>query len=242
MLNLKLNINKANTTMFISILLVCIVLVSVLMIQFKIVEEVNETDIENMRETELREQLSTWKGKYEETNEKLEEINLKISEYNLKIEANEESSELLDNELLQSNILLGNTEVQGEGVVITLSDTEESTVTASDLLELVNELRYAGAEAISINGVRVTSMTDIVDISDRFILIKPRQRLSSPYVIKAIGNQTYLVSTLSLKNSGFIDSHSNLGQSVKVEKQRNITIPKYLESFEIKYMKEVDSQ
>lgn len=242
MLNLKLNINKANTTMFISILLVCIVLVSVLMIQFKIVEEVNETDIENMRETELREQLSTWKGKYEETNEKLEEINLKISEYNLKIEANEESSELLDNELLQSNILLGNTEVQGEGVVITLSDTEESTVTASDLLELANELRYAGAEAISINGVRVTSMTDIVDISDRFILIKPRQRLSSPYVIKAIGNQTYLVSTLSLKNSGFIDSHSNLGQSVKVEKQRNITIPKYLESFEIKYMKEVDSQ
>lgn len=242
MLNLKLNINKANTTMFISILLVCIVLVSVLMIQFKIVEEVNETDIENMRETELREQLSTWKGKYEETNEKLEEINLKISEYNLKIEANEESSELLDNELLQSNILLGNTEVQGEGVVITLSDTEESTVTASDLLELVNELRYAGAEAISINGVRVTSMTDIVDISDRFILIKPRQRLSSPYVIKVIGNQTYLVSTLSLKNSGFIDSHSNLGQSVKVEKQRNITIPKYLESFEVKYMKEVDSQ
>lgn len=242
MFKLKLKINKANITMFISILLVCIVFVTVLMIQFKTVEKVNETDIENMREAELREQLSTLKSQYEETNEKLEEVNSKIADYNSKIEANEESSELLDNELLQSNILLGNTEVQGEGVVITLADTDEATVTASDLLELVNELRYAGAEAISINGIRVTSMTDIVDISDRFILIKPRQRLSSPYVIKAIGNQTYLVSTLSLKNSGFIDSHSNLGQSVKVEKQRNVTIPKYMESFEVKYMKEVNEQ
>ena len=242
LLKIKVNFNKANITMFISILVVCIVLVTVLLIQFKTVEEVNETDIENMRETQLTEQLSTWKSKYEEINEKLEETNAKIAEYNGKIESNEESSELLDKELLQSNILLGNTEVQGEGVVVTLEDTDESIVTASDLLQLVNELRFAGAEAISINGIRVTSMTDIVDISDRFILIKPRQRLSSPYVVKAIGNQTYLVSTLSLKNSGFIDTHSNKGQSVKLEKQRNVTIPKYIEDFTVKYMKEVDEE
>ena len=61
-------------------------------------------------------------------------------------------------------------------------------------------------------------------------------------VIKEIGNQTYLVSTLSLKNSGFIDTHSNKGQSVKLEKQRNVTIPKYIEDFTVKYMKEVDEE
>ena len=238
----KFNFNKANITMLISIFIICIVLVTVLMMQFKIVEEVNETDIENMRETELREQLSTWKSKYEEISEKLTEVNSKIKEYNEKIQSNEESSELLDDELLQSKVLLGNTDVVGEGVVITLADTDESIVTASDLLELVNELRFAGAEAISINNVRITSLTDIVDISDRFILIKPRQRLSSPYVIKAIGNQTYLVSTLSLKNSGFIDMHSNSGQSVKLEKEKNITIPKYSEKFDIKYLKEVTEE
>ena len=93
------------------------------MIQFKTVEEVNEADIENMRETELSERLSTWKTEYEEISEKLIETNSRIAEYNEKIEANEESSELLDKELLQSNILLGNTEVQGEGVVVTLADT-----------------------------------------------------------------------------------------------------------------------
>ena len=231
--------NKPKITMTISIFAVCIVLVAVLMIQFKIVEKVNETDIENLRESELREQLSMLKSKYEEINEKLEEINAKITEYNTKIQSNEESLELLDDELLQSNILLGNTDVTGEGVIVTLADTNEAIITASDLLELVNELRFAGAEAISINDVRITALTDIVDISNRFILIKPGQRLSSPYVVKAIGNQTYLASSLNLKNSGYIDIHSKSGQSVKIETQRSITIPKYTGEFSVKYLKEV---
>lgn len=40
-------------------------------------------------------------------------------------------------------------------MVVTLTDTEESSVTADDLITLVNELRFAGAEAISINGVEL---------------------------------------------------------------------------------------
>lgn len=236
----KSKMTKPKIIMTISIFIICIVLVSVLLIQFKTVEEVNQSDVESMRESELREKISSWKSKYEETNTKLEETNKKISEYNAKIEANQESSELLDNELLQSNVLAGNTDVTGEGVVVTLSDNDSSSITASDLVELVNELRFAGAEAISINDVRVINMTDIVDIADRFILIKPRQRLSSPYVVKAIGNQTYLVSTLSLKNSGFIDVHTNSGQTVSLDKQKSISIPKYLGNIEIKYMKEAE--
>lgn len=98
----------------------------------------------------------------------------------------------------KSNLLLGTTNVVGEGVVVTLTDNQERQIQADDLVELINELRFAGAEAISINGVRILSMTDIVDI-DSYILIKPRQRLISPYVVKAIGNQTYLTSTLCMK-------------------------------------------
>lgn len=235
---MKMKFDKGTITMSISILIMCILLVAVMFIQFKTVEQVNETDIENMREAELREQISTWKSKYEEVNEKLTETNSKIEEYNAKIESNDEASELLDEELKKSNLLLGTTNVVGEGVVVTLTDNQERQIQADDLVELINELRFAGAEAISINGVRILSMTDIVDI-DSYILIKPRQRLISPYVVKAIGNQTYLTSTLCMKNSGFIDSYKNSGKTVTLEKQRNIKIPKYSESIDIKYMKEV---
>ena len=220
---MKIKLDKGTITMSISILIMCTLLVATMFIQVKTVEKVNETDIENMREAELREQISTLKSKYEEVNEKLTETNSKIAEYNAKIESNDEASELLDEELKKSNLLLGTTDVVGEGV------------------ELINELRFAGAEAISINGVRILSMTDIVDI-DSYILIKPRQRLISPYVVKAIGNQTYLTSTLCMKNSGFIDSYKNSGKTVTLEKQRNIKIPKYSENLDIKYMKEVAEQ
>ena len=235
---MKIKFDKANITMSISIAIVCVILVSVSLVQFKTVEQVNETDIETMRDEELREQISLWKSKWEEANQKLEETNSKINEYNEKLESNEEASELLDEELRKSQLILGTTDVVGDGVVITLTDTEESPIEAADLVDLINELRFAGAEAISINGVRIINMTDIVDI-DSYIIIKPSQRLVSPYVVKAIGNQTYLVSTLCLKNSGFVDKYNNSGKSVKLDKQRNIKIPKYSGTMNIKYMKEV---
>lgn len=238
---MKMKIDKANITMSISALIVCITLVTVSLIQFKTVEKVNEADIENLREEELREKISLWRSKYEEVNEKLEETNLKINEYVEKIEKNEEATELLDEELKKSQLLLGTTEVLGDGVVVTLTDTEENPIVAEDLIDLINELRFAGAEAISINGVRIINMTDIVDI-DSYIIVKPSKRLVSPYIVKAIGNQTYLVSNLGLKNSGFLDKYNNSGKSVKLDKQRNIKIPKYSENIETKYMKEVTNK
>lgn len=236
----KDKIQKPKIVMSISVFVTCIVFVIVLFIQFKTVQEVNETDVENLRESELREKISTWKSKYEDTNEKLEEVNSKIEEYNIEIDEKGEQSEALDKELEQSEILLGTTDLEGEGVEVTLYDTEESYIKASDLVELINELKFAGAEAISINNIRVINMSDIVDITDKFILIKPRQRLASPYVVKAIGNQTYLSSTLSLKNSGYIDRHQNSGQNIKLEKKKSITILKYDNNLDIKYMKGVE--
>ena len=84
-------------------------------------------------------------------------------------------------------------------------------------------------------------MTDIADI-DTYIIMKPSQRIVSPYVVKAIGNQTYLTSNLCQKNSGFVDKYNNCGKSVKLEKQKNIKITKYTGNMDIKYMKEVTSK
>ena len=234
-------LDKDQIIMSIIIGLVCIVLICIVSIQFKTIEETDITAIENMKEDELRTTLSEWKTKYEETYEKYEETITTIDEYNKKIESSEEASELLDKELEKSNLIAGNTDVYGEGIIVTLIDNDEQTIKAEDLLELVNELRYAGAEAISINDVRIINTTDIVEVGNSLVMVGG-QRLSSPYVVKAIGNQAYLSSILSLKNSGFIDKYNNSGKSVKLEKQRNIKITKYTGNMDIKYMKEVTSK
>lgn len=133
---------------------------------------------------------------------------------------------------------MGLTNVTGEGVVITLTDTNEAQYTSDRLRYLVNELRYAGAEAISINDNRIINLTDIVTINDSFIVLYGDVRISSPYTIKAIGDTTYLLSTLNMKNSGFVDLCKAEGLQIDVESSKNITINKYTRDISTKYLKE----
>ena len=221
---------KGKITLTITIGLMCFVLVYVMFIQFKTVEETDITAIETMREAELRTELANWKSKYNETIELLEDNKSKIDEYNKKIENNQESTELIEEELEKSNLQLGKTDVKGEGVVITLVDGQNESVVALDLLLIINELKLAGAEAISINDERIINITEIVDIND-YIRVN-KTRLTSPIIIKAIGNQTYLESGLNSKG-GVADYILDNGKSIKIEKQKNITINKYNNNIEL---------
>lgn len=225
--------------MTVTIGLVCFILAYVMFMQFRTVEETNITQIENMRETELSETLASWKEKYEETNLKLEETNVKLQEYKQKRESNQESSELLNKELLQAQTIAGLTNVKGDGIIINYydDDTELGKVRYSNLIELVNELRLAGAEAISINDQRIINMSDIVSVNvegEDFILVNAK-RVTSPYTIKAIGDQKYLESALTTKTIGFVTRHPN----ATLEKRNNIVINKYNGNIKIKYANNV---
>lgn len=237
-IDLKAKLKIDNIAMAIVMFIICVTLICIMFMQFKTVEETDITDIENMREAELRTTLSEWKSKYEELETKRNDTIKKIAEYNDKIDKNEEASELIDKELQQSNLTLGKTDVYGEGVVITLNDSEYEDILSTDLIDLVNELRYAGAEAISINDIRVISSTEIVDLNEYTSISVGGQRLSSPYVVKAIGNQTYLSSILNLKDSGFVDRYTNSGYEVKLETPKKVEILRYNGNLSIKYLQE----
>lgn len=235
----KLKIRADITAVTIVIFIVCIVLVSVMLMQFRTVEQTDITEIESMRESELRVALAQWKTKYEEVHTQLEDVNKRIEEYDKTIEDNEAASELIDEELKESNILVGKTDVYGEGVVITLSSTDTFQIYSQILLELVNELRYSGAEAISINEVRVLPTTEIVDLTSISV---NQQRVQEPYIIKAIGDSEYIYSILNLKGSGFVDIYGKQGLNVSVEKNKKVEIPKYNGEFEINYMEDATTK
>ena len=228
---------KGKNIMIFTIGLMCFLLIYVTFVQLKTVEITDVTAIKNMRETELRTALSDWKTKYEEVNKKLEETNVKVNEYKEMVNNNQEASELLLKELNQLNMLVGKTNVVGEGIVVTLTDSPSEsykTINAYDLLSLVNELRLAGAEAISINNERIISTTDIVDVNNSFVVISG-ERVVSPYTVKAIGNQAYLESALITKN-GYVDTLKASEKLVTIEKSKNVTINKYDGEIELKYV------
>ena len=228
---------KNQIVMTIIIGAVCVVFFAVMFMQFKTIEETDITAIENMRETELRTELANWKAKYQETETKYEEIEAKIEEYQKTKQSNEETGKIVEEELEQINMTLGKTDVEGEGIEITLRGTENeeiSKISANDLLVIVNSLKLAGAEAISINDERIINMSDIVTINDTFIKVNG-QRILAPYVIKAIGNQTYLESAL-LGNGGYLDELEKIGHNVSIQKINKIKINPYKDEIKIKYM------
>lgn len=234
---MKNNIKRGKATMTIAIAIACFALVLVMSMQFKIVNQTDMTAIENMRETELRTELANWKAKYEETNVKYQETMAKIEEYKQTKQSNEETGKLVDTELEQVNMVLGKTDVEGEGIEIIIKETEGEDfreIKSDNLLVIVNALKQAGAEAISINEERIINMSDIVTIRSNFIKVNG-QRILAPYVIKAIGNQTYLESVL-LGNGGHVDELKKLGHNISINKINKLKILKYDDEIKIKYM------
>ncbi len=227
---------KGKITMTITIGIACFALVTVMMMQFKVVNETDITEIENMQESELKTELANWKTKYDEIDAQYEDTMQKIEEYKNDEESNNEASRLVQEELEQTNTLLGLTDVEGEGIVVTLKSGEDvAAISADDLLIIVNALKFAGAEAISINDERIVNTTDIVNILDGSFIKVNGQRILEPYVIKVIGNQSHLESAIT-GNGGKIDELQTLGHTATIEKDNKITITKYNGEVETKYL------
>lgn len=230
---------KGKKVISLVIFLITVVLVALIFIQFRTVEETNSIGIDSMQEEELRKEILEWKNKYEEVAERLNENNLKIDEYTNIIQNNQQASELLNSELEEYNMLMGKTNVIGNGVIILLTDSYERTYSSSNLIYLVNELKYAGAEAISINGQRITNYSDIVTIQEKYMLING-ERISSPYEVKAIGNKEKLLEILNFPVDGYIDNCKNQGYTISINTQDNIQIPAYSQEIVLKYIKEAE--
>lgn len=229
--------NKEKVVMAITIGLSTFILVSVMFMQFKVVKQADITSIETMTESELRSELIAWREKYEELQVKHQDIVTKIQEYKEEYKSDEETEKLLEEELNGLKMLLGETDVQGQGIIITIGEigVDDDKINYEDLLYIVNSLKGAGAEAISINNQRIINRTDIVTINlDTYIKINGK-RILAPYTIKAIGNQTYLESSL-LGSGGYVDELKKWGFQIDIQRSENVQISAYSNELSTKYI------
>lgn len=220
-----MKMKKGKLTMTISIGCTALILTMIIFTQFKTVDETDITAIETMRESELRAELANWKTKYEELDEKVTETRNKIDEYKAELANNANSTQILQNEISEAEMYLGYTKLKGEGIEIVLKDSDEGNIYYSEVLELVNQLNEAGAEAISINDERVVSTTEITLVGESFIFVNTK-KMSSPYVIKAIGNKKYLESAITTKG-GYIDKMNKNKKEVEYTLQDELELPAY---------------
>lgn len=201
---------KGKITVCITMAIACFALATVMSMQFKIVKQTDITSIETMRKEELRTEIANLKQKYKEAQEQYEDKVNKLSEYMKEQKSKDESSKLVEDEYSKTEMYLGKTNVQGQGIVITIKNTANSdtdSITAEDLLIIIDYLKLGGAEAISINEERITGMSEVVYVNNSIVFVN-QQRILAPYVIKAIGDQSKLESTL-FGNGGYLEILKN---------------------------------
>jgi uncharacterized protein YlxW (UPF0749 family) len=117
-------------------------------------------------------------------------------------------------------ILAGTAPAEGPGIVLTITDPSDK-VTSALLLDTLQELRDAGAEAVQIGPVRVVANTYFTD-SPQGVEVSGT-RVSSPYVIKAIGDSATMASAMDIPG-GVSESVRRLGAVSTVDQRDKVLI------------------
>lgn len=225
----------------------CFILTVSIFVQIKTIKNTNSTISQSLKENELRDEVLRWKEKYDVAYEQLTQSGKELEEIRKQATQNDETSLAKQNEIIQNNMLLGTYEVQGPGIEITLTDNNtgiskdgmevidlsQLIVHYDDLLEVINSLNNAGAEAISINGQRIVQTTAIT--CEGNVIKVNGQRVSSPFTIKAIGSSGLLYGSVSMIG-GYLYWMEYEGVLVDIKQSENVVIEKYNGVINYKYI------
>jgi uncharacterized protein YlxW (UPF0749 family) len=161
--------------------------------------------------------------------EEMERLEEQLSEYQQA--ARRAVLETLVEELNKVRIINGLVEVSGAGIEVSLG----GPIGVLDLQDLLNELRNAGAEALTINGERLTLYSAIVSTEDGGMIVNG-MALSLPYVLQAIGDPGNM-ETAVLRSGGLLATleHNYEGLTVSVIQRERMILPVYRGDIEFVY-------
>lgn len=144
------------------------------------------------------------------------------------------SDDALETEVERLKEFAGEVPLEGKGIQLILDDSKVTAqvgenpnlyiIHDDDLLRVINELRAAGAEAISINGERLVSTSEIRCAGPT--LSVNNNRSAPPYVILAIGNPSNLASALKLRG-GVLDTFKFWGIQAELTMPDVVKIPAF---------------
>lgn len=227
----------------IAIAIVCIILAMAITVQVRTMKKEESSVSVKLANSELKDNLLKWKEKSENAEADLEKSTKELEKIRQTSSTGDNNSAQKAEELKRYNMLLGLTDVTGEGITLTLSDSSGESgvldlssliVHDRDLKMIVNELANAGAEAISINGERIVNTTCITCAGN--VIQINGNKVGSPFVIKAIGNQASLYGAIT-RTGGYAYYLKSNSIGVDAKKSNNIQINKFSGALTQKTMK-----
>lgn len=232
----------------ITIFIFSIFLGILLAIQFNNVELSTGGVVSSQKSKQLENELKGLKDRRMDLEKELTSLEVKLKGYKDSEQKEDTMMKSLKEEIESYNLLAGYTQVKGKGVQIKLglSDIDQSeTILVYNyeaILAIINLLKSAGAEAISINDERIVLTTELhISSDEEEKLIVNEKPISTPFVIKAIGNPDTLEAALNMRY-GVVWNIKTLysGIKINVEKKENIRIPRFSGNLDFKYARPLE--
>ncbi|WP_240945067.1 DUF881 domain-containing protein [Bifidobacterium moraviense] len=173
-----------------------------------------QSSYESMTEDELRRLFTETSTQVTKLEERKAELTEQLDSIKVAADKQEQARRIAQQNEQTAGILSGRLPAQGKGVTITVSEQPGTPIDAATMFHLIEELRNAGAEVIEFDGVRVITSTSIRRSGDA--LVCDDQVISSPYVVKAIGDPPTLQSA--------VDIAGGVGSSLKLDFGATVTI------------------
>lgn len=202
-------------------ILACAVLGFLLVAQLQATEDLGERlDVE--REEDLAQILADLSTQSDRLQEEITSLRLTLLAFENSAESEDLALQSLQRRLNELRILAGTVEVEGQGVRMTIDDPA-GEMTQELLVDTVQELRDAGAEAIAVNDVRLVASSAFTTHNGKVLL--EDGPLNPPIVINAIGPADTMAKALAIPG-GAVDSLQSRPQvTAGVEVLEELTIP-----------------
>jgi len=173
-------------------------------------------------EGDLTRILASLNATADQQNDEIATLKLQLQALKDTSQRNSAAEQAARQQLDDLEVLAGTVPVHGPGVVVTIDDPERSLAYDS-LIDTVEELRDAGAEAIAINQRRVSATTAFAEANDAITI--DGSAWQAPYIVTAIGQASTLESGLEIPG-GAVDSLSAAkGVKVDVVRQADLQLP-----------------
>ena len=160
--------------------------------------QTSEAGLSTLRETELVRLLDGVSERRERLDEEAAELQEQRQSLLTSSDASAEAERAARERLDVYSILAGTVAAQGPGITLAIRDEGERSVDAAFMLDALQELRDAGAEAVQIGDVRVVASTSFVDTPDGTGISLDGTVVRSPYTVRAIGDPDVLEPALRI--------------------------------------------
>lgn len=221
-----------------AIALACVVLGLMLAMQFRVQQNIRQTTLPNPRFEEVTQRLRETEQDRDRFRAELNDVRGRLAE----ALSGQGAVEALRKEAAELRLVLGLTAVKGPGLVVTLDDSQTTArpgqgpevflIHDDDVLRVVNELRAAGAEAISINDQRLVAMSEIRCAGPTISI--NNTRTAPPIKIHVIGPPETMEAALKMRG-GVIDTLTYWGIQVSIRREAELTVPAYTGSLKFIY-------